>query len=382
MGEAAFKVVDIKIDNKAYECGVKELAKHLRPAWSSENLDIKKFEGGVCNLMLHVHNQNDDGDITENDMVVRIYNADISESVISRHGEFVSMQISQAAGCQPEIYATFKNGLVYKYFPGRCATMHDVLKENTIRSISKRLARFHCTDIDKVSVYDVAGRLSSAEDKKQMVFWQKLRKHINEIPAEIEDDEERNQRYQREKLPSHELHSELTFMENAVRSVDMKTCLSHCDFHLYNILLNEDSDDVMFCDYEVSGAHYETWDLNYLFGQRGLMEDLGRVTSEEPYLTDEARREFLRSYLNCKYELQGKNTGDIDAKAFRMFELHQQILYPLFFLYWVITAQRLCQFKGIDCLLMIPRMKSEYFKLKSSVDEMVSEYKNLKDSSS
>ena len=57
------------------------------------------------------------------------------------------MQIAHKIGAFPKVYATFQNGMVYKYFKGRTLNFHDLNNPAIIKDLAQKLYKYQHTDV-------------------------------------------------------------------------------------------------------------------------------------------------------------------------------------------------------------------------------------------
>lgn len=81
----------------------------------------------------------------------------------------------------PDLYATFKNGLAYKYVPGHTLNVNTVIEPNIYRLVAKRMAQLH-----------KAGHTEGNFFKP--FIWDKLQKFLNIVP-EVFSHPEKQKRY-------------------------------------------------------------------------------------------------------------------------------------------------------------------------------------------
>lgn len=82
-------------------------------------------------------------------------------------------QFLYRAGLAPDLYATFNNGMVYKYIKGETLTTSTVRDPSIYRLVAKTMARFHRLGTSGISAED--GAIKSE-------LWNKMEQFANLIP--------------------------------------------------------------------------------------------------------------------------------------------------------------------------------------------------------
>lgn len=77
------------------------------------------------------------------------------------------------AGHAPDVYATFDNGMVYKYIKGETLTTTTVRDPSVYRLVAKAMARFHRLD-------NICSRTNDEEIESGL--WSKIEQFANLIP--------------------------------------------------------------------------------------------------------------------------------------------------------------------------------------------------------
>lgn len=83
------------------------------------------------------------------------------------------LQLLYHAGYAPEIYATFDNGMAYKYIRGETLTTTTVRDPSVYKLVAKTMARLH--------KLDVSGRQCASESR----LWAKMEKFADLIPERL-----------------------------------------------------------------------------------------------------------------------------------------------------------------------------------------------------
>ncbi len=93
-------------------------------------LYLKRLSGGFVNYNMCCHLASD----TEktNALVVRVHGT-MDPGFINRDMDVIGFQIGHSVGASQPVYATFKNGLVYRYAVGKKLEHEDLYDDNVIR---------------------------------------------------------------------------------------------------------------------------------------------------------------------------------------------------------------------------------------------------------
>ncbi|KAG0721715.1 Ethanolamine kinase 1 [Chionoecetes opilio] len=102
------------------------------------NLTFKTYTAGVTNILVGVWC----GEEREQQVLVRVYGNN-THLFIDRQQEIDTMKAVHAAGCGPQVFVAFTNGLCYAFTPGVPLTIQDVTREPVWRANARQMASFH-----------------------------------------------------------------------------------------------------------------------------------------------------------------------------------------------------------------------------------------------
>lgn len=97
---------------------------------------------------------------------------------------FFYPQLLQNAGHAPDVYATFENGMAYKYIRGEILTTTTVRDPNVYRLVAKTMAKFHRLNISAKS--GVGGASESGLWTKMEQFANLIPKHFSSPSTELQ----------------------------------------------------------------------------------------------------------------------------------------------------------------------------------------------------
>lgn len=151
--------------------GAKEIVRCVRPDWNQDKLKFKVYTDGITNQLIGVWCED-----KNNQLLVRVYGA-MTEMFIDRDTEKKNFEVLNKAGCGPQLYATFKNGLSYGFTEGIPVTPNLVVQEPVWRAISKEMATYH-----KVKNGDL----------EHPILFTKMRCFLNLSPTKFKDIDQQN----------------------------------------------------------------------------------------------------------------------------------------------------------------------------------------------
>ena len=365
---------DVTVRADAIEEDVFPVLKDLRPQWNSENLLSEVFNQGLVNNMVCFYHK-DDEDRSEA-VVVRVYGAVVGD-FNPRDKEFMNLQVADAAGCFPAIYASFNNGLVYQYAIGRHTNIHDIVKPENIRNISRLLYRLHHVDIDSVSLVDRKGN-PVTYDKKPWLFDQTM-DFISSIP-DIPRNPERIAKFNRfrKNLSNQVLMEEFSYIKTIVDEVHLPVSFSHLDFHPRNVIINDKTSEITFVDFEMSCISYMYFDLATLFTSKKFFNAMGYSTDDEPEFTAEVRQMYLESYLEAKHEAEGPTKfPEVEAELLDIKHSMMEIIQIFQFIpagFSLVDMEFNDKFDLID---LTPMLTENYFSRKDELVALKNRYLDL-----
>ncbi|KAG7171162.1 Ethanolamine kinase 1-like 2 [Homarus americanus] len=192
---------------------------------------VQTYTSGVTNTLVGVSYGREGEQV-----LVRVYGHN-THLFIDRVQEINTLKVVHKAGCGPEVFAAFTNGLCYAYTPGVPLTFRDVTKEPVWRGVTRQAARFH-----KIQ----------AGDKQKAILFPKLRQLLALLPDTFTDPK-----------MQHRVEAEGCTREQLVRMTE------ELEDHLVPL-----SCPVVFCHNDL-----RAWLKSYLAHYHGLPED--QVTSQE-----------------------------------------------------------------------------------------------------
>lgn len=123
----------------------------------------------------------------------------------------IVLQLLQKAGYAPELYATFNNGLAYKFIPGEILTVDTVRSLSVYPLVARMVAKLH--------------RLDCGESVERMpALWDKIAQFIRLLPDQYSPSEKHD------RFVLYFIHSYFSFRINAY-CINLNSTLITGSFH-------------------------------------------------------------------------------------------------------------------------------------------------------
>ena len=367
---------DVTVRADAVEEDVFPILQELRSQWNRDDFLSEVYTKGMVNNMTCYYHRNDEE--RTDAIVVRVYGAAVGD-LNPRDKEFMNLQIAHAAGCFPAIYATFNNGLMYKYAPGRHTNYHDIVNPQNIRTISRMLCQLHHVDVDKVPLVDRKGN-SVAYDKTPFLFDQ-MKDYIAAIPESPKDSQKLSKFNElRKELTNEYLLGEYEFVKVIIDEVKPPISFSHLDFHPRNIILNDKTGDITFIDFEMSCFAYKYTDLSLFVAYKKFFDAMGFTTPDEPELTPDSRELYLDGYLDAMLEAEGATASrEVEAELLDIGDNIVGMAEMLKFMAMGLTMADVEINEQVDFLELVRIATGEYYSGKSMLVSWKDRYLELKE---
>ena len=356
----AFRYFNVKIDKSNVEDEIWDILSTLRPKWTRGDLRTEVYTAGYVNSMTCFYQAQDEKRVDA--LVVRVYGLEEAGVItLEREKEFLTLQVAQAAGCFPPVLASFINGIVYRFEPGRIVNFHDLTNPRHIKTVAQLLYKFQHMNVDNLELFNRKG-----EPEK----YDKTPKGIGMVPMFLKSipdgpkDESRAAAFQkaREELTDEYLMGEYEFVKGIIDDVNLPITLTHADFHPRNIIINDETGKITFIDYEGAGFNYECSDLTRLFDVRLFYDELGMCGANEPDITDGIKTVYFREYLTARNKGMGKDGAVVIPEEIELLRTHTKIMSAcndmLFHVYALMFVDvKLKEFAFFD---FVPKHRSSY----------------------
>ena len=367
--------LNITVDDIEDDKQIIELLRRFKTGWNVENLEGRQLVGGNVNKMKMFYQR---ADVSHDDaVVVRVF-SDHLGNITARRTEFQALQIAHASGCFPTIHASFTNGIVYKYAKGRVLNFNDLVKHEVIADITNKLCSLNHIDLESLELLDRGGNPTKNDGKVDALSRMKL--FFNKIPTEVEDPD-RNDRFQilRQKFTNEMLLKEYEFVKQVYEEVKMPLMFCHGDLHPQNMVINDESNDVMFLDFEMTGFNYGCWDISYLLSMRPFFGAIGWADKSEPDISEATRLLYIKGYLRAMFNRSGKEDDQISDVDIEFMDLQLKFMDLLVYYFIMVVGLSLVVLPGTDFLQLVPVTHEKYMSLKYSIDAMKARYAELKE---
>jgi ethanolamine kinase len=222
-------------------------------------------------------------------VLVRIYGKN-TEQIIDRKAEFENFKFLYSAGVAPALYATFDNGMVYKYIRGKTLTTTTVRDPRIYRLVAKTMARFH-----RLGASDK--RAGDGTTKSEL--WNKMEQFANLIPERFSSPSV-DLRF-RKTFPQgvKSLRADIETVKALLENIGSPVVFCHNDLLLTNILVQSDNSvegspvSVAFIDYEYAMFNNQAFDIaDHFIEFAGVQEPDFSL-----YPNVDLQMDWLRSYL-------------------------------------------------------------------------------------
>ncbi len=141
---------DVVVNQDTYMEDVRtHLLLAIRPSWKDLALDSKVFDSGITNALVAIFDKEKGLEGSRDDVILVRINGIGTEIIINRTDELVCLVELHKVGLFPPVYAKFKNGLCYGFYPGRQVGVTEVREEGMSGKIAGVLARLHCVEIPR-----------------------------------------------------------------------------------------------------------------------------------------------------------------------------------------------------------------------------------------
>ena len=301
------------------------ILQQLRPEWSEADLCQEDYSEGYVNMMCCFYHASDPR--RKDAMVVRVYGQDGEEDhTMDKDREFLSLQLAHASGCFPAIIASFRNGLVYHYEPGRTMTFKDLNRPENIRKVMGMLYKLQDIDAGQLSLFTRDGKPAKYNTNPRT--YQETLNFIASIPQEPKD-KSRKEKFEKlcEENTKEYMLAEYEFIWNILQETKLPMSFSHGDMHPKNMIIDDETGKVSFIDYELAGFYYRNMDLAVLLdtGPIYRAQNIKTTENDDDGITAESRDQYIREYLHIKKSAE--ETGkSVAADEVELLDIELRIL--------------------------------------------------------
>ena len=379
-----FYNIDVRADNLLSD--IKPILTDLRPTWDLDELCTDKLSGGLMNQMVCVYLKNDEA--RDDAMVLRVYGTKISEEPGNyRKNDIVGMQCGYAAGCFPCIYATFHNGNIYKYIPGRRMNRRDFINPDLIPQFTSKLYNLHHVDVKSVLGVDRSVALHLVQGVGDILpgdAFAGMSGFIISLTPLKANDPKRDVKLQEilRDFPLEKLREENEYIRKYLNELPIPMCFSHCDLHSGNIVFNPQTSEIFFVDFEGAFKQNEHFDFAYFFGRCPFDEHHRLLDPDYISPAPRLKREYLISYRDAGYRFHGKEASEIpedkrerDLELLTVGQTIMDICAEFLFMTHCVGLVNIIE--SIDMTQFFPQRKASYYFGKENLPTLAQQYKKL-----
>ena len=346
----------------------------LRPTWPIDSIRKEKYATGRVNCVttyfLSSDKQLRDG------LVVRVHGLDLGD-MGSSEMEFLTMQVAHAAGCFPAVLASFRNGIVYQYAPGRPVVFQDLQKPVVCQEITRQLARFHSVNIDSLELYNRQGERVSLE--KTTNATRKLEQILGSIPDQPADKDKREFFLRlRQIYTDNMLQKEFEFLKSTLENINLPTTIVHNDAHYTNLIIDDTTGSITILDYELASFGYEYLDLMFLLRSKLISDMLGYTNVNDVDLTDDMRDMYIQMYIEAKKQTSDLSTHSNSNMNPDLIAIQHHIMDLMVLFLDIVNAFAWVDVDRVDSLNLIKLTEDKYWAKRHAVPDMVARYVKLK----
>ncbi|CAF1072442.1 unnamed protein product [Adineta steineri] len=251
----------------------------IRSEWNSTNTNLIIFNNGLSNITFGLFDTRLTNDESQG-LVIKLFGTS-SDLFIDRQSEIKTMiDLYNKGVISQRILIKFKNGIIYKYIPGRICLREDIFKENIAKLMATKLALFHSVPIEQTEKSFLIPALRKFVEILKN-YEQPTTKEILDISADID-------LIEKSVLPR--LLSNTQIGNNLV--------LCHNDL-VRNVIYDEKIENLSFIDFEYTHINYAFFDIANLFVQY--------ADTDNEYIRIYPTRSQQKKWLTTYFEVRGLN---------------------------------------------------------------------------
>lgn len=277
--ETDFLHICVTVNENDLETGALKVLQVIRPKWPVAGVKFKLLTDGITNKLIGCLY---DGAPESETVLIRVYGAK-TDLLIDRRAETRNILTLSKIGLAPNLYATFENGLAYRYQPGCTLNTETVRKPEIYSLVAKRMARLH-----KVKAEDTAS--------PKPFIWKKARDFLNLVPEEFSCPKKQF-RFEELGLPNQsDLNDEIIHLQKTLEKTESPVVFAHNDLLLGNVVYTESEDSVTFIDYEYAAFNYQAYDIANHFAEFvGL--NMETIDYKTMFPSEELQKDWIKVYL-------------------------------------------------------------------------------------
>jgi choline/ethanolamine kinase len=357
------------------------LSDHLQGEWSTsteEDIDVSVIESGFVNRLFLCHNKKSDEKV-----VVRLYGGKIlaMDGNILRNigleGEVLIFHLMDVNKIGPKLLGVFDGGRIEEYLDGsEILSNEEIENEETMEWFARKLAKMHSL---KVPVCKKPKDFLKIIRESFEVYWPSYHKEM--IEKEIMEGTPQPMIELANLGMTFDMFEIIEYYEKMFSGIKTRIVFGQNDTNRANWLVTPTKhgwDRVHLIDYEFCGYNYRGCDIGHHFKHR--TQDMKKFAEKRmdafvpiEYPTEEARRLFIRNYLDearkhfdsINDHIDNENDMLIEAEFFGG-------LYQMSFLAFIVRDRRM--FKKLDLPIhpgvMIGSMIQDYRERKARIADL------------
>lgn len=268
--------IGVAVDENDVERGAMRILEKIRPQWEKDSVEFKLLTDGITNKLVGCRPSEAEESET---VLVRIY-GNKTDLLIDRKAETRNIILLNNVNLAPNLYATFDNGLAYRFVPGNILNKDTVRDPHIYKLVAKRMAKLH-----KVKV--------KGEEHPKPFLWEKLSSFLQLVP-DVFTDSKINERYQECVMPKAQIREELQQLESSLKNCDNPIVFAHNDLLLGNVIYTQSEDSVTFIDFEYAAFNYQPYDIGNHFAE---FVGIGTDLDYSLYPDKQLQMDWIRTYL-------------------------------------------------------------------------------------
>ncbi|XP_019865531.1 ethanolamine kinase [Aethina tumida] len=281
--------VSITVDGDEIEQGAGEILQVLRPQWKKCDIKFKLLTDGLTNKLVGCKLK----DASDEDTVlIRVY-GNKTDLLIDRKAESRNIILLNKVGLAPELYATFDNGLAYKFIPGSTLKPHTVTDPVIYRLVAKRMANLHRVQIPEETI-------------NRPSLWTKTQSFLDLVP-EIFSDANKHKKFEETIMSKKRISEEVQYLKEVLGKLQSPVVFAHNDLLLGNVIYTEEKGTVNFIDFEYAAPNYQAFDIANHFAEFAGVDEV----DYSKYPNKELQYDWLTTYLK-EYNNRVPSISEVD----------------------------------------------------------------------
>ncbi|QDZ17591.1 choline/ethanolamine kinase [Chloropicon primus] len=302
------------------------ICKALLVGWPEDSkAAVEVITGGVTNSLYKVTNA-DSSDVDSRTVALRVF-GDNTDLLIDRDKELNVMTQLNARGFGAKVFATFANGRIEEYLLSKPMDYNMCVERKYISKIARLTAKFHAVEMD-------------LPQGREPDMWQTLSEWYDKAVGLEFDDARKREVYA--DIDFEFLKEEIASVREACRKLRPQVVWSHGDLLPGNIMLDKETDEMTFIDFEYSTYGYQGFDIGNHWN-----ECMGLECNIELYPALEKRKYFVEEYLKAWDEGAGGREC-VNAERVGRLLLESEFFVVVSHIFWSVWSIIQAKYSKID----------------------------------